>query len=141
MRHTRSWLTIAALSTAIAGTTLVAGAQTIPTPTAGQTPTVADITVTGCLIQGSSMTVFLLDNARKDPTNSKETGQRYFVVNKIEDVQLKALVNHEVTATGTVTTRSDVRPATPPVAEKDLPVLTTRSMASIADRCMANAGR
>lgn len=104
-------------------------------------PQTTDMTVTGCLLQGSAPTVFLLDNARIDPKDSKESPKKYLIVSQVEDVQLKDLVNHEVTATGAVKARADVQPVTPPPSEKDLPVLTARSLASVSDRCMANAGR
>jgi len=109
-------------------------------PIEQQLPKTVEVTVTGCLIQGSAPTVFLLDNARMNPKDSKEAAKRYIFTSEVEDTPLKDLMNHEVTATGVVTARSDVRPLPNPATERDLPVLTAKSIATIADRCV-NAGR
>jgi hypothetical protein len=94
----------------------------------------------GCLIQGADPKTFVLDNARINPKDSKEVAKRYLMASEVEDMPLKDLVNHEVTATGVVVARSDIRPLPMPPTDKDLPVLTAKSIATIADRCI-NAGR
>jgi hypothetical protein len=109
-------------------------------PVDQQLPKTIDVTVTGCLIQGTDAKTFLLDNARLNPKDSKEAAKRYLLASEVEDMPRKELVNHEVTATGVVVARSDVRPLPMPPNDKDLPVLTAKSIATIADRCI-NAGR
>ena len=128
------------LIAAIAMTSILSAAQSTQTKPAPQIPKMIDITVTGCLIQGSEPTVFVLDNSRINPADSKETPKKYLLINAVEDVHFKDLVNHEVTATGGVQMPTDVKPLPPP-AEKDLPTLTAHSIASISDRCTAFAGR
>lgn len=136
MRNFKSLLTTACVGAAVAALTVVAGAQT---------PKTSDVTVTGCLIQGATETSFVLDNARMNPKDEKETGKRYLLVSHIEDMPLKNLLNHEITATGVVATppgaTASMPPVTPPVTEKNLPVLTAKTIATVADRCTANAGR
>ena len=107
---------------------------------ADQLPKTIDVTVTGCLIQGADPKTFVLDNARINPKDSKEAAKRYLMASEVEDMPLKDLVNHEVTATGVVVARSDIRPLPVPPTDKDLPVLTAKSIATIADRCIT-AGR
>lgn len=136
MRNFNHRLTSALVGVALVSMTIVAGAQT---------PKTSDVTVTGCLIQGATETSFVLDNARMNPKDAKEAGKRYLVVSHIEDMPLKNLLNHEITATGVVTTTAgstaSMPPVTPPVADKNLPVLTAKTIATVADRCTANAGR
>jgi hypothetical protein len=137
MRTIKFVLTSAFLGSAIAATTIVAGAQTPPP----QTPKPADVTVTGCVIRGSDPTVFVLDNARMDPKSTQEVAKKYVLVSGAEDMPLKDLIDHEVTATGVVMAHANMKATLPPTAEKDLPVLTARTIATVADRCMAHAGR
>src|SRR5205814_2242272 len=85
-----------------------------------QTP--KDITVTGCVVQGSQPTVFLLDNARVNTQDPNEKGKTYLIVESAQDLMVKTHLDHEVTITGKA---DDKTPPTPPegqkVAEKDLP--------------------
>jgi hypothetical protein len=114
--------------------------QATASPIDQQLPKTIDVTVTGCLVQGMDPKTFLLDGARLNPKDSKEAAKRYLLASEVEDMPMKDLVNHEVTATGVVVSRSDVRPLPNPPNDKDLPVLTAKSIASIADRCVT-AGR
>src|SRR4051812_46378406 len=129
------------LCLAIAGTMIaLAAAEQAGSKPAEQLPKTVDVTVTGCVIQGVDSKTFLLDNARMNPKDSREAAKRYLLASEVEDFPLKDLVNHEVAATGVVVARSDVRPLPNPPTDKDLPVLTAKSIATIADRCV-NAGR
>jgi hypothetical protein len=124
------------LKSLIAAAAVCAGATVIAAPQqAGK-----DVTVTGCLVQGSTPEVFVLRNARMDPKNSTEAPKQYVFVSHLEDTPLKNYVNHLVTTTGTVQPRTDVRPMVTPTvtltaAEVALPVLTAKTLASIADKC------
>jgi hypothetical protein len=129
-------LAIPAMALAFAAVAEQANAK----PMEQQLPKTIDVTVTGCLVQGADPKIFLLDNARLNPKDSKEVAKRYLLASEIEDMPLKELVNHEVTATGVVVARSDIKPLPIPPTDKDLPVLTAKSIATIADRCI-NAGR
>jgi hypothetical protein len=114
--------------------------QVAAKPMDQQLPKTIEVTVTGCLIQGNVPNTFLLDGARLNPKDSREVAKRYLLTSEVEDMPMKDLVNHEVAATGVVVSRSDVRPLPNPPTDKDLPVLTAKSIATIADRCV-NAGR
>jgi hypothetical protein len=129
-------LAIPAMALAFAAVAEQAGNR----PIEQQLPKTIDVTVTGCLVAGTAPKTFLLDNARLNPKDSREVAKRYLLTSEVEDMPLKDLVNHEVTATGVVVSRSDIKPLPVPPTDKDLPVLTAKSIATIADRCI-NAGR
>jgi hypothetical protein len=129
------------LCLAIAGMMIaLAAAEQAGSKPTEQLPKTVDVTVTGCVIAGTDPKTFLLDNARMNPKDSREVAKKYLLTSEVEDISMKDLVNHEVTATGVVVARSDVRPLPNPPTDKDLPVITAKSIATIADRCI-NAGR
>jgi hypothetical protein len=92
--------------------------------------------ITGCVIQGSSPTVFILDAARMNPQDQNEKAKTYLLVAASEDLAFNKHLNHEVRVTGIAEAKN---PPTPPagqkVAEKDLPKLTAQSVTMVADRC------
>src|SRR5436190_8234352 len=96
----------------------VGGFQT-QTPRPKAVPAPADVTLRGCVMQGSAATVFVLDNAKKDPKSTTEKGVRYLVVPATEDLMLNAHVNHLVDIRGQVIAKP-APPAGKPVMEKDL---------------------
>lgn len=108
--------------------------QTTPDQKQQQTP--KDISLTGCIVQGSQPTVFLLDNARVNAQDPNEKGKTFLIVESAQDLNVKAHLDHEVTITGKA---EDKTPPTPPegqkVAEKDLPKLQAASLTMVADRC------
>lgn len=95
-----------------------------------------DITLTGCVIQGSAPTVFLLDNARINTQDPSEKGRTFVIAEATQDLNVKAHLDHEVTITGKA---EDKTPPTPKpgekVDEKDLPKLQASSLTMVADRC------
>jgi hypothetical protein len=97
---------------------------------------IADVVLTGCLIQGASPAVFLLDNAKLSKNDPAEHAQTYVLKSDAEDVNFKNHLNHEVTITGST---MGVKEAQPPtggkVEEKDLPTLAARSLTMVSDRC------
>lgn len=117
--------------------------QTPPPQTQGQIQgddqkTPPDVTLTGCLIQGSTPSVFLFDNARKDLKDKAEKGVRYLVLIAGEDLDLRTQLNHEVTMTG----RVELKPALPAgqkPTEKDLPTFATKNVTLVSDTCAATA--
>ena len=59
-----------------------------------------EVTVTGCVIQGSSPTVFIFDQVRTNPQDRNEKTKTYVLVAGTEDLMLKDHLNHEVRITG-----------------------------------------
>jgi hypothetical protein len=121
-----------AFTAAATAATLTAQAPAQP---AAQDPKPADITVTGCLIQGSGPSVFILDNARLNPNDATEHSRRFLIVNQVEDLNLTTQLNHEVALSGTPNYKTSADPQATKIEEQNLPTLTTKSMVLVADRC------
>jgi hypothetical protein len=108
-----------------------------PAPSMGQTSPAAsrnDVTVTGCLVQGSGPSVFLIKDAKKDAKSTAEKGVSYVVVTTAENVNLRAHLNHEITISG----ESDGRLApasTEKANENELPKLTAKNVTMISATC------
>ena len=104
-----------------------------------------EVVLTGCIVQGSSPTVFVFDNAKKDPNNATEKGVRYLLASAVEDVDLRTHLNHEVRIVGEVDVKVSADPVTappvppvppvPPDPEKNLPKLTAKSVTMVSDTC------
>jgi hypothetical protein len=135
---------IGVLASVLAASALIAArsGQATANPPA-QTPSQtmksgADVTVTGCLTQGSSPAVFILSNAKQKPDDKNEKGQSYVVVAASEDLPFVPNLNHEVSVTGS----TDAKVATPPavggkLSETDLPRFSAKNVTVVADRCTA----
>jgi hypothetical protein len=115
----------------------------------------ADVTVTGCLIQGSSPTTFILENAKRSATDKTEKGQSYKLASAGEDLNFQKHLNHEVTITGSSEKSSASASVSTPSAsasaqaggqmaqagskadDKDMPTLSAKSLTMVADKCTA----
>jgi hypothetical protein len=136
--------------TALAVCLVVAGVSAQnPPPTQAQNPpaqqaapdqqkTEPEITLTGCLVQGSTPAVFIFENAKKDPKDTNEAAVKFIVLASTEDLNLRSHLNHQVRITGV----SDGRVAPPTakkVEEKDMPKLSAKSLTLVADTCAVPA--
>ena len=100
----------------------------------------ADISMTGCVAQGSSASVFILASAKLKSDDPNEKAKTYVLVNQVEDLDLKGHINHEVTVTGVAEAKTPpVPPAGQKVNEKDLPRFTAKAFVMVADRCTTGA--
>jgi hypothetical protein len=93
-----------------------------------------DVTLTGCLIQGSTPAIYLFDNAKKDRNDKSEKAGKYLVLISGEDLDLRSHLNKEVSMTG----RVELKPAPAagkPVLEKDLSTFATKSVTLVSDTC------
>ena len=103
--------------------------------------TQAEITVTGCLIQGSSATVFVLQNAKRDPQSAAEKAARYVVVPATEDLFLRQHLNHQVRILGVPDGRPQpTPPAGSPVDEKQIPARNAKSLTMVSPSCGGGGG-
>jgi hypothetical protein len=115
-------------------TALVAAQGTRATPAATQGDKVKDVTVTGCLVYGSAPSVFLLEDAKIDPDSKDEKAKTYFLAAAVPD--LKANLNKQVRIIGQAETKEPpAPPAGQKVSEQDLPKLSVKTIAAVADRC------
>jgi hypothetical protein len=123
--------------TAIAVCFVVAGLSARQDPTTPQTPqkpAVAEVTLTGCLVQGSTPAVFIFENVRKDPKNTTEPAVKYIVMASTEDLNLRSHLNHQVRIVGLPDAKV-APPTSQKVEEKDLPRLSAKSLTLVADTC------
>lgn len=106
---------------------------------------IPEAVLTGCVVQGSSSTLFILDNAKKDPNSAVEKGERYLLSSSVKDVDLRTHLNHEVRITGEVDLRVSAIPSREPVSsdpkrpanERTLPRLIARTITLVSDKCPA----
>jgi hypothetical protein len=100
----------------------------------------ADVTVTGCLIQGSSPTAFILENAKRSATDKTEKGESYKLASAGEDLSFQKHLNHEVTITGS-TEKASAGAMAPggqgKADDKDMQTLSAKSLTMVADKCTA----
>jgi hypothetical protein len=92
-------------------------AVTVAAQTPAQDPSkdqqkVPDVTLQGCVTQGSGPTVFILNNARVRPDDKNEKSKSFVIVAGAEDLALQKHLNHEVTITGPA--EAKVAPVPPP---------------------------
>jgi hypothetical protein len=146
------------LSFAVAGSLYAAQAQSpqsqpaapaAQAPAAPQAPSVsvqtdkaADITVTGCLIQGSAPNVYVLENAKTSTAPADDKGKSYVVV-VTGAADLKPHLNHQVRIVGGENASVKVTP-TPGGAqievkqdESSFPKLNARTVTMVANTCPA----
>lgn len=148
---------IGVLAGVLGATALIAAQGSATQTTNPQSQTKAsgsDITVTGCLTQGSSPAVFILSNARQRPEDKTEKAQNYVVVASSEDLPFAANLNHEVSVTGTTdktgasasssmssssssssSTSSTTAQTGQNKNEKDMPRFSAKTVTLVADRC------
>ena len=148
------------LSFAVAGSLYAAQAQSPQAqpaaPAAAQAPApqapsvtvqtdkgTADITLTGCLIQGSAPNVFVLEDAKASTAAAGDTGKSYVVV-VTGAADLKPHLNHQVRIVGAENASVKVTP-TPGGAqvevkqndESSFPRLNARTVTMVANTCPA----
>jgi hypothetical protein len=104
-------------------------------------PTEAEITVTGCLSQGSTPNVFVLQNAKRDALSATEKAARYVVVPAAEDLVLKPHLSHQVRILGVPDGRPQPTPqAGGTVDEKLIPALSAKSLTMVSASCSGGGG-
>ena len=114
--------------------TALVAAQGAQAPPAPQGDKMKDVTVTGCLVQGSAPAVFILEDARIDPESKEEKAKTYFLSASVPD--LKANLNQQVRIIGQAETKEPpAPPAGQKVSEQDLPKLSVKTISAVADRC------
>jgi len=90
-------------------------------------PAPIEVTVTGCLIQGSGPDIFILDNAGTGSANPVR-----YLLSSWTDLNVRTHLNHEVTVTGSA---DAAKAPAGKVEEKDLPKLAATTITMVSDRC------
>src|SRR5262245_3715853 len=101
----------------------------------------SDITVTGCLIQGSSPSVFVLEDAKMSTAAATDKGKSYVVV-VTGSADLKPHLNHQVRIVGAEGAASAASGAAAPASagkseEASFPRLNARTVTMVANTCPA----
>lgn len=125
-------------SLVIAATVAAQGVAPPQQAAADQRQKGTEVSITGCVIQGSTPAIFIIDNAKVKPDDPNEKPVSYVLVAGTEDLMLKEHVNKEVRVQGEIERRTP--PVAAPgqkVAEKDLLKFTTKGITLVADRCTA----
>ena len=118
---------------------------------AAQAPAGADVTLSGCLVQGSSPNVYIIENAKTSTALPSDKGKSYVLtVAPSATVDFRSQLNHQVRIVGLTDDKSAMI-ATPPAAgapsastpvvkvdEKDMPKFTTRTLSRISDTCVTS---
>ena len=132
---------LTSLATVLVFTLAASGAQA-QQATIRQGLTPPDVTLTGCIVQGSTSTVFIFDNAKKDPNSALEKGARYLLTSVVEDVDLRTHLNHEVRIVAEVDLKVSAMPVREPAGskpgpgeERTLPRLNAKSLTMVSNTC------
>ena len=138
MRTFRNRTVISALAGfALASTMLAAQSPQTPAPTT-QKPLVEEVTLTGCIIQGSGPAVFLFDNAKTDKATASDKGRRFILSVGKDDVALVNHLTHQVTIQGSAETKVVPTPAPgQQPLESQLPKLTIQGLTMVSATCSA----
>ena len=109
------------------------------TPATPQTPQdqkMIDVELTGCLVQGSGPTVFIIENAKTEAQTEAEKGKTFVLVSGAEKLEFTTHLNKKVKISGSAENKTVPTPKPgEQVEEKDLPRLSVRSVTHVADTC------
>lgn len=119
-----------------------------PRPSA-QSSAAAEMTLTGCLVQGSGPNVFILENAKAGTASASDKGKSYIlaVAPGSASVDFRTQLNRQVRIVGAADTKmasasssaSDRSAAAASAVikldEKDMPKLSAKSVARVGDTC------
>jgi len=130
MKHT-----IAAFSLCLA----VTGAFAVTAPLAGQEYPLSkykEVSLTGCLVQGTGPDVFILENAKADPRDTSQKGRSYMLASGAEAISFREHLNNEVRVDGSAEMKTPPVPlAGEAVKESDLPKLKATKIMHVATTC------
>jgi hypothetical protein len=130
---TRLALTLAASLVVVP---IAASTQTQPPVPMQETRQMPDVTLTGCLVQGTAPNVIVFANAKRNTDDTAEKALKYVVLAGTEDLNLREHLNHEVRILGQAEVKvAPTSPAGQPILEKDLPKLTAKSVTMVSDTC------
>ena len=129
---------IASFAMAALCATFVAAQEGMPKQGSRETaPRTVDLTVTGCVIEGTDAGTFVLSNVRATP-DVRDVPRAFRLVSSGEEMDFTLHSNHQVQAAGTAEFKPP--PDGPPggrVDPRDLPAFSVRTIRSVSDRCLA----
>jgi hypothetical protein len=105
----------------------------------GEAPNARELTVTGCLSEGTSTGVYILTNVMAKPDIENIAGT-FRLVSGGADVDFSLHANHQVQTTGTA--KLGVPPEPPPggrIDPRDLPAFAVKTIQNVSERCLTGA--
>ena len=118
-----------AVGTAFAMTAAVAGQES-------QLQKFKEVSLTGCLVQGTGPDVFIFENAKADPRDASQKGWTYVLASGAAAVSFREHLNSEVRIDGMAETTIQPSPAAgESVKESDLPKLKAAKIVHVATTC------
>jgi hypothetical protein len=114
-----------------------AAAPAAAAPASAPKPQEEETTLTGCLVQGSGPTVFILENAKLASAAKNAKGQSYVLEISAPPDKIKTVVNHSVTIVGTAEAKavSEMPSAGSKRSESDLPKLAAKRISPTSQTC------
>ena len=101
-----------------------------------QPPKYQEISLTGCLVQGTGPSVFILANAKADPLDTSQKGRSYLLASSSMSISFREHLNNEVKVDGTADMNMPPEaPAGQSVKESDLPKLKATKITHVATTC------
>ena len=117
----------------------VVAAFAMTAPVAGQESQLQkfkEVSLTGCLVQGTGPDVFILENAKADPRDASQKGWTYVLASGAAAVSFREHLNNEVRIDGMAEMKMPAPPAAgESVKESDLPKLKATKIAHVATTC------
>lgn len=131
---------IAGLVCSPAAITFIAAQRGVPHPPPAEAPQAVDLTLTGCVVEGTDTGVYILANAVATP-ETPDVPRTFRLVSGGEDLDFTLHANHQVQAMG----RAELKTVPePPVGgridPRDLPAFAVKSIRSVSDRCVSRPG-
>ena len=118
-----------AVATAFAMTAPVAGQESQP-------PKFKEVSLTGCLVQGTGPDVFIFENAKAEPRDATPKGWTYILASGDAAVSFREHLNNEVRIDGMAETKmAPSLAAGESVKESDLPKLKATKIVHVATTC------
>jgi hypothetical protein len=130
---------LCSLAMTIVWTAAMAAQRGKTEPPSAVPPAGPDLTVTGCVVEGTDAGVYVLTNVVTRPDGS-DLPKTFRLVSTGEDLDFALHSNHQVQAVGRAEVKATAPRETPPGARidpRDLPAFSVKSMRSVSDRCVA----
>lgn len=120
----------------VAGATMLAARGDSSQGAPGDAPQTREVTVTGCVTEGTDVGVYILDNVVAKP-EVQNIPRTFRLVSDGADLDFTLHANHQVQATGRAELK--VLPEPPPggrIDPRDLPAFAVKTIQSVSERCL-----
>ena len=121
----------------VASWPLIVRAQTLMPLASTAASSKPDVQLVGCLAQGSDATIFILNQARRNPEDAGEKPKIYRLLLASAEANLARHVDHEVRVTGLAEAKTMKAPGDgQPIKEDKLPKFTVHTVVPVGEKCI-----